>query len=105
MDDKLCPLVVIGVDDVSCKEMLVVVDGYRESEVSWLEVLASLTYQGISFASELAVNDGAFGFWNAVTKHRPTTRHQCCWVHKMGNVLNKVPKYVQPRMKKRLHAI
>lgn len=105
MDDKLCLLVVIGVDDTGRKEVLAVVDGYRESEASWLEVLSQLTSQGISVAPELAIGDGALGFWNAVTKHWPTTRHQRCWVHKTANVLNKVPKSVQPRMKESLHDI
>ena len=105
MDDKLCLLVVIGVDDTGRKEVLAVVDGYRESEASWLEVLSQLTSQGISVAPELAIGDGALGFWNAVTKHWPTTRHQRCWVHKTANVLNKVPKSVQPRMKESLQDI
>lgn len=105
MDDKLCLLVVIGVDDTGRKEVLAVVDGYRESEASWLEVLSQLTSQGMTIAPELAIGDGALGFWNAAAKHWPTTRHQRCWVHKTANVLNKVPKSVQPRMKESLHDI
>jgi putative transposase len=62
-----------------------VVDGYRESEASWHEVLSQLTAQGMKIAPELAIGDGALGFWNAVTKHWPSTRHQRCWVHKTGN--------------------
>ena len=99
MDDKLCLLVVIGADNTGRKEVLAVVDGYRESEASWHEVLSQLTAQGMRNAPELAIGDGALGFWNAITKHWPSTRHQRCWVHKTGNVLNKVPKSVQPRMK------
>ena len=102
MDDKLCLLVVIGVDDTGRKEVLTVVDGYRESEASWLEVLTQLQSQGMTIAPELAIGDGALGFWNAVTKFWPTTRHQRCWVHKTANILNKVPKSVQPRMKESL---
>ncbi|WP_150140686.1 transposase, partial [Candidatus Enterovibrio escicola] len=66
---------------------------------------SQLTYQGISIAPELAIGDGASRFWNTVTKYWPTTRHQCCWVHKTANVLDKVLKYVQPRMKETLHDI
>ena len=105
MDDKLCLLVVIGVDDTGHKEVLTVVDGYRESEASWLEVLTQLQSQGMTIAPELAIGDGALGFWNAVTKFWPTTRHQRCWVHKTANILNKVPKSVQPRMKESLQDI
>lgn len=105
MDDKLCLLVVIGVDDTGRKEVLAVVDGYRESEASWLEVLTQLKSQGMTIAPELAIGDGALGFWNAATKFWPTTRHQRCWVHKTANILNKVAKSVQPRMKESLQDI
>ncbi len=56
-------------------------------------------------APELAIGDGALGLWNAVTKFWPTTRHQRCWVHKSANILNKVPKSVQPKMKESLQDI
>ena len=105
MDDKLCLLVVIGVDDTGRKEVLAVVDGYRESEASWLEVLRQLKSQGMTIAPELAIGDGALGFWNAATKFWPRTRHQRCWVHKTANILNKVAKSVQPRMKESLQDI
>ena len=85
--------------------MLAVVDGYRESEASWLEVLSQLKAQGLTMTPKLAIGDGALGFWNAVTKFWPTTRHQRCWVHKTANVLNKVAKSVQPRMKGSLQDI
>lgn len=105
MDDKLCLLVIIGVDETGRKEVLAVVDGYRESEASWREVLTQLHSQGLKTAPELMIGDGALGLWNAVTKHWPTTRHQRCWVHKTANVLNKVAKSVQPRMKESLQDI
>lgn len=79
MDEKLCLLAVIGVDDTGRKEVLAVVDGYRESEASWREVLTQLKSQGMTVAPELAIGDGALGFWNAVTKFWPTTRRQRCW--------------------------
>lgn len=105
MDNKLCLLVMIGVDETGRKEVLAVVDGFRESEASWLEVLNQLTSQGLAIEPKLAIGDGALGFWNAVTKLWPTTKQQRCWVHKTANVLNKVPKSVQPRMKESLHDI
>ena len=105
MDDKLCLLVVIGADDTGRKEVLAVVDGYRESEASWREVLAQLSAQGLKTAPKLAIGDGALGFWNALTKHWPATKQQRCWVHKTANVLNKVPKAVQPKLKERLQDI
>ena len=105
MDDKLYLLVVMGADETGRKEVLAVVDGYRESEASWLEVLSQLKAQGLTMTPKLAIGDGALGFWNAVTKFWPTTRHQRCWVHKTANVLNKVAKSVQPRMKGSLQDI
>lgn len=104
-DDRLCLLVVIGADESGRKEVLAVVDGYRESEASWLEVLDQLTAQGITVAPKLAIGDGALGFWKAVAKRWPQTDTQRCWVHKTANVLNKVPKAVQPKIKEALQDI
>jgi len=105
MSDKLCLLVMIGVDEQGRKELLAVVDGERESELSWTEVLNQLKSQGLSKPPKLAIGDGALGFWNAVTKVWPTTKHQRCWVHKIANVLNKVPKSIQPKIKSNLQDI
>ncbi len=105
MDDRLCLLVIVGSDDTGRKEVLAVVDGYRESEASWIEVLEQLESQGLQKPPELAVGDGALGFWKALTKKWPTTRQQRCWVHKTANVLNKVPKAMQPKIKEALHDI
>lgn len=105
MDDKLCLLVIIGSDDTGRKEVLAVVDGYRESEASWLEVLSQLESQGLMLPPKLAVGDGALGFWKALAKKWPETATQRCWVHKTANVLNKVPKAVQPKVKEALHDI
>ena len=105
MDDKLCLLVVIGSDDTGRKEVLAVVDGYRESEASWFEVLTQLEEQGLKIPPKLAVGDGALGFWKALAKKWPQTTTQRCWVHKTANVLNKVPKSVQPKLKEALHDI
>ena len=105
MDDRLCLLVIVGSDDTGRKEVLAVVDGYRESEASWTEVIEQLEDQGLQIPPELAIGDGALGFWKAMTKKWPTTKHQRCWVHKTANVLNKVPKAMQPKIKEALHDI
>jgi len=104
-DDKLCLLVIMGSDSTGRKEIIGLTDGYRESEASWLELLEQLTEQGFKVPPEIAVGDGALGFWKAITKHWPATRHQRCWVHKTANVLNKVPKAIQPKVKESLHDI
>ncbi len=97
MDDKLCLLVIIGVDDTGRKEVLGVLDGHRESEASWTELIEQLRAQGLQLAPKLAIGDGALGFWKAVAKCWPQTAQQRCWVHKTANVLNKVPKSVQQK--------
>lgn len=104
-DDRLCLLVMIGSDETGRKEVLAVVDGYRESEASWCEVIDQLTAQGLTIAPELIVGDGALGLWKAVAKRWPNTSTQRCWVHKTANVLNKVPKAVQPKVKEALKDI
>ena len=105
MDDRLCLLVIVGSDDTGRKEVLAVVDGYRESEASWLEVIEQLESQGLTIPPKLAIGDGALGFWKALAKKWPQTAQQRCWVHKTANVLNKVPKSVQPKVKAALHEI
>ncbi len=89
MDDKLCLLVIMGVDDTGRKEVLGVLDGHRESEASWTELIEQLRAQGLQLAPKLAIGDGALGFWKAVAKCWPQTAQQRCWVHKTANVLNK----------------
>lgn len=105
MDDRLCLLVIIGVTEQGQKELVTVEDGFRESTDSWYEVLAGLRSRGLTCSPKLAVGDGALGFWNALTKIYPDTTHQRCWVHKTANVLNKLPKAVQPKVKADLHDI
>jgi len=75
MDDKLCLLVIMGVDETGRKDLLAVIDGVRESEQSWTEVLNQLQSQGLTIPPKLAIGDGALGFWNALTKVWPTTQH------------------------------
>ena len=102
---KQCVLVVIGATASGTKELLAIQDGYRESDASWRELLVDLKHRGLEEPPELAVADGALGFWKAIETVFPTTRHQRCWVHKTANVLNKMPKSVQPRAKSALHQI
>jgi putative transposase len=105
MDNSLCLLVIIGVTDQGHKELIAVEDGVRESEQSWYEVLADLQHRGLSTSPKLAVADGALGFWAALTKIWPDCRQQRCWVHKTANVMNKLPKTVQKKVKVALHDI
>ena len=105
MDDRLCLLVIIGSDETGRKELLALSDGYRESEASWTEVLMDLKQRGLEKAPRLAVGDGALGFWKAVAKCWPDTDQQRCWVHKTANVLEKLPKAMQPKVKEALHNI
>jgi transposase-like protein len=105
MDDRLCLLVIIGVTETGEKELVAVEDGMRESSDSWYELLAGLRQRGLTQAPMLAVGDGAMGFWNALSKVYPTTLHQRCWVHKTANILNKLSKALQPKVKAALHDI
>jgi transposase-like protein len=105
LDDRLCLLVIIGVTERGDKELIAVEDGHRESEASWLELLTGLRERGLTQGPKLAVGDGALGFWKALSKVYPGTMHQRCWVHKTANVLNKLPKSMQPKVKAELHEI
>lgn len=102
---KQCILVLMGATADGKKELIAVSDGYRESEQSWSELLLSLKQRGLSEAPKMAVGDGALGFWAALRKLFPETVEQRCWVHKTANVLNKLPKSVQPKAKGDLHEI
>ena len=104
-ESRQCILVLIGVTDHGKKELIAIEDGYRESTQSWEELLAGVQQQGLDKAPSLAIGDGEPGFWKAVSKIWSDTRHQRCWVHKTANVLNKLPKSVQPKVKSALHDI
>ncbi len=103
-DARQCILVVIGVTDQGNKEFLAIEDGYRESEQSWTELLVDLKSRGMN-QPNLAIGDGAMGFWKALEKIFGKTRTQRCWVHKTQNVMNKMPKSVQPKAKQHIHDI
>ena len=103
-DPKLCLLVVIGVREDGTKELLAVEDGYRESTESWAGVLRDLKRRGLN-CPKLVVGDGALGTWAALRDVFPEAGEQRCWVHKTANVLDCLPKRVQPRAKTMLHEI
>lgn len=104
-DNAACMLVVIGATPEGRKELVGFKVGVRESAQSWRELLVDLKARGLSIAPEIAVGDGALGFWKAMDEIFPATRHQRCWVHKTANVLNKVPKSVQTNMKADLREV
>ncbi len=103
-DKRLCLLVIIGVREDGAKELLAVEDGYRESNDSWAEVLRDLKKRGMS-EPKLVTADGALGLWGALRDVFPAAREQRCWVHKTANVLDALPKRVQPQAKRMLHEI
>ena len=100
-----CMLVLIGATPEGRKELVGFQVGMRESAQSWRELLVDLKARGLAIAPELATGDGALGFWKALEEVFPTTRHQRCTVHKTANVLDKLPKSVQPAAKRDLREI
>jgi transposase-like protein len=101
--DRPCMLVIMGTLLDGTKELVAVQDGHRESKESWLEMLRDLKNRGVKEGPKLAVGDGALGFWRALEEIFPGAKHQRCWVHKTANVLDKLPKRVQPHAKTLLH--
>jgi putative transposase len=104
-DHAECMLVLIGATPEGRKELLGFQVGIRESAQSWRELLVEVKRHGLAIAPEIAVGDGALGFWKALEEVFPGTRHQRCWLHKTANVLNKVPKSMQGSMKADLREI
>jgi transposase-like protein len=104
--ERQCMLVLTGADASGRKELLAIEDGYRESAQSWRELLLRLRDEnGLKLDPELATGDGALGFWQALHEVWPKTRQQRCWVHKVANVLNKLPPSLQGKAKQDLHRI
>jgi transposase-like protein len=101
-DDRTCILVVMGATSDGRKELLAVHDGYRESKLSWLELLRDLKRHGLTSVPALAVGDGGLGFWAALREEFPATREQRCWVHKTANLLDKLPKGMQAKAKEKI---
>jgi putative transposase len=104
-ESRHCLLVIIGADTSGQKELVGLWDGYRESEQSWKDLLLDLQSRGLAQGPTLAIGDGALGFWKALRQVYGQTRWQRCWVHKTANVLDKLPKDLQPQAKQRLQAI
>ena len=101
--DRPCMLVIIGTTPKGKKELVGLLDGERESKLSWKDLLLDLKQRGLKEGPELAIGDGALGFWAALPEVFAKTREQRCWVHKTVNVLDKMPKKVQPRAKEKIH--
>ena len=104
-EDRQCILVVMGATESGKKELIAVQDGLRENEPSWTELLLDLKARGLNAGPQLAIGDGALGFWQALRKVYGESREQRCWVHKTGNVLNKLPKGKQSKAKSMLHDV
>jgi len=104
-DDRLCLLVLIGVNEQGEKRLLALSDGYRESKASWLGLLQDLQARGLKTPPALGIGDGALGFWAALDEAWPQTRSQRCGVHKTAHVLNALPKSIQGKAKAGLHEI
>jgi hypothetical protein len=102
---RQCILVLMGATGDGKKELIAVQDGQGESEQSWKELLLDVQARGLTIAPKLAIGDGALGFWKAVRQVWSETAEQRCWVHKTANVLDKLPKSVQPKAKGMLHEI
>lgn len=104
-EDRQCILVLMGATADGRKELIAITDGYRESEQSWKALLLDVKARGLVVDPKLATGDGALGFWKALGQVYPTCREQRCWVHKTANVLDKLPKRLQPEAKNKLHQI
>ncbi len=104
-DEKSCVLVIIGATSDGQKELVSMDVGYRESELTWHDILLDLKQRGLSAGPSLAIGDGSLGFWNALVKVYSSTVHQRCWVHRTSNILNKLPKSLQSQAKKDIHEI
>jgi transposase-like protein len=104
-DDAQCILVIIGATPEGRKELIGFTDGTRESAHDWRTLLLDLKRRGLAIAPELAVADGALGFWKALGEVWPKTREQRCWVHKTANVLNRLPKSQHAKAKRALQEI
>jgi transposase-like protein len=102
---RQCILVLLGATADGKKELIAIQDGQRESEQSWKELLLDCQSRGLTVEPSLAIGDGALGFWKAARQLWSETREQRCWVHKTANVLDKLPKGVQPKAKRMLHEI
>ena len=104
-DEKMCLLVIMGLNDTGKKELIALDDGYRESADTWLSVLRSLKDRGLVIAPKLAIGDGSLGFWKALPQVFPETKSQRCWQHKTLNILNNFPAALRGKVLNSLHQI
>jgi transposase-like protein len=102
---RQCILVLLGATADGKKELIAIQTGQRESELTWKELLLDVQARGLTIDPAVAIGDGALGFWKALRQVYETTKEQRCWVHKTANVLDKLPKSVQPKAKEMLHEI
>jgi len=102
-EERPCMLVIIGATEDGRKEFIGLHDGVRESKQSWKDLLQNLKSRGLVIDPSLAIGDGALGFWAAIEEEYPRCRHQRCGVHKTANILEKMPKSVQPNAKRMIH--
>lgn len=104
-EERSCMLIIMGATEDGRKELIAVEDGYRESSISWNNILLDLKSRGLKEGPKLATGDGSLGFWNALSQEFPETKHQRCWVHRTANVLDKMPKSIQKQAKRQIHDI
>jgi len=104
-DDRQCVLVIIGARTDGKKEIVAIMDGFRESKISWQSLIRELKRLGLSKGPKLAIGDGSLGFWAALDEEFPQTDQQLCWLHKTVNVLDRLPKSLQSRAKTMIHNI
>jgi putative transposase len=102
-DERTCMLVLMGTLGDGTKELIAVLDGFRESKDSWTELMRDLSRRGLKDGPKLAVGDGALGFWAALREMFPQAQEQRCWIHKTANVLDKMPKSLQAKAKSMIH--
>jgi len=103
--EKSCVLVIVGADEYGKKEVVAIVDGFRESKIDWRDLMNDLQDRGLQEGPRLAIGDGSLGFWGALTEAFPQTQKQRCWVHKTANLLSKLPKSQQSKAKSKIHDI
>ena len=104
-DDRQCVLVIIGARTDGKKEIVAIMDGFRESKISWQSLIRELKRLGLSKGPKLAIGDGSLGFWAALDEEFSQTDQQLCWLHKTVNVLDRLPKSLQSRAKTMIHNI
>jgi putative transposase len=104
-NNRQCILVLMGATADGRKELIAIMDGYRESADSWRELLLDVKQRGLTTSPKVATGDGALGFWAALREIYPQTREQRCWVHKTANILNKMPKSLHAKAKGMLQDI